>query len=104
MVAQSLDDGLHPGVAYCEAFAGHALQVRLSTGSTVEGHVADDDVLVGVEGGQPVRYHDQSAPTQPLTKVVIGLTLQQELDALGGEGPEALSGRTAEAELDGTIR
>ena len=49
MVAGPFDDGLGPAVADAEALAGPAAEERPAAGGAVEGHVADQDVVLGHE-------------------------------------------------------
>ena len=50
MVAYAFDDGFHAAVTDTEAFAGHAVDVGFPARSTIEGHVADNDVVFCREG------------------------------------------------------
>ena len=47
MIADSFDNGLYTAVAYAEAFTGHSADVSLSTCSSVERHVPNDDIFFG---------------------------------------------------------
>ena len=48
VVAHALHDGPGAGVAHGEALAGHTVDEGLAAGGAVQGHVADDDVLLGL--------------------------------------------------------
>ncbi len=50
MITDGFNDRIHAAVAYCKAFAGHAVDVGLTGCRTVERDVADDDVFGGDEG------------------------------------------------------
>ncbi len=54
VVANALHNGGGTAVAHGEALTGHAGDERLAAGSTVQGHVAGDDVLFRFEGGCPL--------------------------------------------------
>ncbi len=51
VIADAFDDRVRAAVAHREALAGHAAEERLAAGRAVERDVADDDVLLGLEGG-----------------------------------------------------
>ena len=51
VVADALDDGDGAGVADAEAFGGDASEEGLAGGGAVEGDVAEEDVVLGGEGG-----------------------------------------------------
>src|SRR3990172_3779921 len=52
MVADTLDDGVRPGVANREALAGKAAEERPAAGRAVEDGVPDDDVVLRGEGSR----------------------------------------------------
>src|SRR5690606_7758312 len=87
VVAHTFHDGVHAGVAHAEALACHAAHVRLAARGAIEGHVADDDVLLGAEAAALWRVDDQPPARQPLTEVVVGVALQFQRHALGHERP-----------------
>ena len=47
---------------------------------------------------------DQTATREPLADVVVGVAVEAQGDAAGQEGPEALPGGAAEADVDGPLR
>ena len=53
VIAHGFDDRVHAGVAHAEAFARHAADENLAARRAIKRHVADDDVLLGHEGGTP---------------------------------------------------
>ena len=70
-----------------------AADVRLAAGRAVEGHVADDHVLLGHERASRWREDHDLAAGEALADVVVRVALQDEGDPRRDEGPEALPGR-----------
>jgi hypothetical protein len=91
MVAHALHNGSCAGVAHAEALTGYAVDERRAARSTVQCHVADDDVLAAVKGGVFRRVDDELAAGQTLADVVIRVADQLERQALGDERAEALA-------------
>ena len=71
MIADALDDDGRPAVADAETLAGHTANVTFTARRAVEGHVADDDVLLRLERGERRRIDDQAPARQSLAKAVI---------------------------------
>ncbi len=103
VVADGLDHRGGAGVADGEALAGHAVEPGLASGGAVKDHVADQDVLLGREGGALGRVDDQPPAGEALAGVIVGVAFQRQRDALGEEGAEALPGRAGEVEADGVL-
>ena len=82
---------------------GDAADIRFAARRAVEGHVADDDVLLGSEGGTLRRIRDQPAARQPLAESVVGIAHQRHRHAARHERAEALSGRAGEGDLDRVV-
>src|ERR1039457_3824587 len=61
MVAETFDDCGGSGVAHGEAFAGHAVKIRLAAGGSVKDHVSDQDVFFGQKRGVARRINDEAA-------------------------------------------
>jgi len=104
VIAHTLDDGGGAGIAHREAFAGDAVEKRLATGGAVQHHIADQDILLGHEGGVLRRIDDNFAAGEALAHVVVGVAFEFERDTSGEEGPETLAGRTGELALDRIVR
>ena len=58
---------------------------------------------IGIEGRAGRRLDDDPPAGKPLAQVVVGVADQSQGDAAGQEGPEALSGRAAEGDLEGAV-
>src|SRR5258708_7967227 len=101
VVADALDDGVDAGVADGEALAGHAAEINLAGGGAVEGDVADDHVVLGLEGGGGGRVDDDLAAGEALADVVVGVALDGERHAARHERAEALAGGPFEVDADG---
>ena len=91
MVAASLCHGDGPGIADAEPFPGDAVYKGLAGGGAVKGHVADDDVVLGRKAAALLGLHHQLAAGQTLAKIVVGVALQPDGQALGQEGAEGLA-------------
>ena len=103
MVAHALDDGAHAAIAHGEAFAGHAADVGFAVRRPVQGHVADDDVLLRGEGRAGRRIQDDLAAGQALGEIVVGVARQFQRHAGRDEGRETLAGGPVEPEVDGVL-
>src|SRR4029077_829868 len=103
VVADAFDDRVDSAVADAEPLTGHAADERLAAGRAVEGHVADDDVLLGDERAAARRGDAERAAREPLAPVVVGVALEREGDAPWDEGAEALPGRSGEVDLDRVV-
>ena len=100
VVAHALNHGGDAGVADGETLAGAAVDVDLTGGGAVEGHIADDDVVLGLEAGVGRRVDDEFAAGQAFAKIVVGVALDGERHAARDEGAEALAGGALETEAD----
>src|SRR5215510_1028926 len=67
VVSHTLDYGANTAIAYAEAFASHAANVRLATGSAVEGHIANDDVFLRSKSRTLRRIQNHLAARETLT-------------------------------------
>ena len=93
MVTHSLYYRTGAGVAYAETFACHTVDKGLAAGGSVEGHIADDDVVLCPESAACRRIDDQLAAGQSFPKIIVALSCQLQGEAPGDEGAEALSSR-----------
>src|SRR5207247_1518560 len=75
----------------------------LAAGGAVEGDVADDDVVLGLERRRSRREDDEPSAREALTPVVVGVALQRERHAAGHEGAEGLAGRAGEVHAHGVV-
>src|SRR5208283_2159053 len=104
MIADALHDRGDSGVAHAEALAGHAADVSLAGGGSVESHVADDDVLVGLERRRGRRIDDDLPARQALAYVVVRVPFDRQGHAAREEGAEALPRGAYEFEVDRVLR
>ena len=75
LVARAFDDDGRAAVAHAEALAGNAADEGFAAGRAVERDVADDDVLLGGEGGCLRRKDRQTSARQSFSKIIVRLTL-----------------------------
>ena len=104
MVADSFYHRLHARVAHRKPLTGQSADKGLPGGGSVEGHVANNHILLCHKGGRAVRVHDQLAARQAFAEVVVGLSLQFQTQPVGSEGRKALPGRPLKLEVDGSGR
>ena len=83
VVANALHNGGGTAVAHGEALTGHAGNERLTAGSTVQGHVAGDNVLFRLKGDALGRAHDDLAAGQALAHVVVAVAHKVQCQAVG---------------------
>src|SRR5262249_25546938 len=104
VIADGLDDRMDTAVPHAEALPGHAADVRLPAGRAVERHVADDHVLFRHKRRAGRRVDDDLAAGEALADVVVRVAFQAERHAARDEGPEALSRRAPEVQVDRVAR
>ena len=91
VVTHALDNGSRAAVADAEALTGHAGDEGLAAGGTVKGHIAGDDVFLGLVADALGRADDDLAAGQALAHVVVAVAGQAEGQALGDERAKALA-------------
>src|SRR5690242_13665356 len=104
MVAGAFDDGRRAAVADREPLTRPALGEEVSGGGAVEHGVAHDDVVARLVRCVGRGGHDDLATAEPLADVVVRLALEQEANATGQEGAEALARAALRRDLQGAIR
>src|SRR5262249_31800896 len=104
VIAHALNHREGAAIAHRKALARDASEICLAARRPVENDVADEDVLLGGEGGFPRRVHDQLAARKSLADVVVGVALQRERHAARQKGAEALSCRAGEVDADRVVR
>ncbi len=103
MIASALNDCERARVTHSEALGGDTAHEHFAASGAIQAHVADDDVLLGLEGA-PLGGEDRDLATaQALAAVVVGVALKLEGDTLGHEGTEGLSGVAGDRDADSTI-
>src|SRR5690606_9954271 len=96
----TFDDGGSAAVAHAEAFTRDSAEECLAARCAVQRGVADDDVLVCLEGRAVARTHGEQPARHAFAHVVVGIASERELDTVHQERAEALPRRTPEMELD----
>merc|ERR1712127_320464 len=76
----------------------------LTASGTVQAHITDNHVLLGLEVAILGRVDDDAATRQTLTNIVVGVTVQLRDDTRGKEGTERLASGTLEAEVHMALR
>src|SRR3954454_25077008 len=104
MVAGALDYCDRAGVAYCKAFAGHALEIGLARDGPVKHGVADDDVARWVAVRALGLANEHAPARQTLADIVIAVAGQLERDAMREERCEALARRAVQPDNDAVLR
>ena len=105
MVACALDDGDGSRVAHTETFAYLTVDIEFARSSTVQSSVTCNDVLLSLEVVAPAgRWQNRDAPARKaLAEVVVGLTLETDVEAAHGKGTEALASRALEFNLNRAV-
>ena len=98
VVAHALHNGGSTRVADAEALAGHTGDEHLTGGGTVEGHVAGDDVLLGLVGHVFRRADNDLAAGKAFAHVVVAVAGQPQGQALGNERAKALAAGSVAAD------
>src|SRR4051812_17513096 len=104
VIAHAFNDSSGAGIANGKAFAGESVEEGFAGGGTVEGNVADDDVLFWREARGFRRKDDEASTGEALADVVVSFAFQREGYAGREEGAETLSSGTVESEAHGVIR
>src|SRR3990167_4321255 len=91
VIPDALDDCIGAAIAYGETLAGDAAEVGFAAGGAVEHHIANQNIFFGNKGGLMRRIDDDLAARKALAEVIVGVAFEGEADALGEEGPKALS-------------
>src|SRR5208282_3661050 len=81
MVADSLDDRVRAAVTHRESLAGYAAEERFTAGGAVERDVADNDVVLGLEGRFLRRAQRDKSAREPLAAVVVRVAFEMERDS-----------------------
>ena len=100
VVADPLDHRGGARVAHGEALAGEPVEEGAAAGGPVEHRVADDHVVLGVEGAALGRHDGHHAAGEALADVVVRLAAHRDRHARGQPGAEALPGRAVQEHLD----
>ena len=101
VVAHAFHDGAGAAVADGEALAGASADEYVAAGGAVQGHVADDDVVLGHEAGAVRRDDDDAPAADAFAHIVVSIAGQADGHAGGQEGAEALPAGTLQADADG---
>src|SRR5207302_745280 len=104
VIAHTFHHDVRAAVADAEPLARHAADIGLAAGRAVERDVADDDVLLGLEGGSLRRIRDHLAAREALAEAVVRVADKRHRDAARNERAEALTGRSGERDLDRVVR
>ena len=83
MVANTFNHRGGAAVAYTEAFSGDAPQEHLTTGSAVQHHVANQNIVFGFEAALPGWINDHSPAGQTFAYVVVCITFNFKRHAFG---------------------
>src|SRR5262245_57812678 len=103
MIADGFDNSSNATVPNAEAFASHAADVSFAAGSAVKSDVADDDVLLGLEGRAGRGIHDDLATGQTFADVIVCVAGKGEGHAFGHKRAKALAGAPGEMNIDGVL-
>ena len=91
MVAHALYDGDGSGISHAETLSGHAVDIGLAAGGSIERHVSYYNIFILFKVHASGRIDDQFSAGQSLAEVIVAVPLQLQGQSLGDEGSEALS-------------
>ena len=103
VVAHTLHHRCGAGVPDTEPLTGRAIDEGLAGSSSVECHVADDDIFVLPERGSLGRINHQLSSRQALSEVIIGITRQFQCEPFRDERAETLSAGTPAQDMIGVL-
>src|ERR1019366_8878480 len=103
VIAHAFDDGDRAAVSHGEALAPATGEEGLAARGSVEARVADDDVLVGLEGRPRRRLHDEHTARETFADVVVRVAFEDEEHPPRREGAEALPGGSRALDDDGPV-
>ena len=104
MVTDALHNSGSAGVAHAETLASYAVDERFTSGCTVQGNVANDNVLDAVIGDILGRVNDQLAAGKALAHIVVGIANQFQGQASGDKGTKALAAVPVADHMEGIFR
>ena len=96
VVTDPLDNRMGAAVTHAEPFAGDATDKGLSLRRAVERDVPNDDVVLGDKRRARRRKNREMTTRQAFAKVVVGVALDGQGNALWNESPETLPSRPPE--------
>mmetsp|Transcript_9325 Transcript_9325/g.18389 ORF Transcript_9325/g.18389 Transcript_9325/m.18389 type:complete len:622 (-) Transcript_9325:3164-5029(-) len=108
VVSSTLHDGVGTGVTHSEALTDDTTCKEGTLGGTVECDVAENDVVLSLEGrltgkGGGMGVCNNAATGEALANTIVGITLNFEGDTASQEGTKGLSGRAIKLDADGAV-
>ncbi len=76
MIAAAFHDCFGTGVPDTEALTGFSANEGLAGRCSIQGHIADDDIVLRHKPAVILRLHDQSAPREALAEIIVGISGQ----------------------------
>ena len=104
MIATALGNRRRTGITNAEALTGDTIHIALAGRRTIEGDVADDDILTGAERTSLRWRHDELTAAQALTEAIIGITMETDREALRDKRTKGLTAATVCLDHEGIIR
>ena len=103
VIAHCLDHRLQAAIADTEPLSRDPSDIGFASGGSVEGHVADNDILFCQEPGLRGWMDDYLSSRESLPDVVVGVAFQGHRHPRRNKGSEALAGGALEVESDGVL-
>ena len=102
VVAGTLNHGDGTRVTHTEALTHLTVDIELAAGGTIESRISGNDVLFGFVVIAPAgwRQDRDTATTESLAEIVVGLAFQTDVQPFRGEGTKTLACRPLELNLD----
>ena len=104
VIAHAFDHRVGTAVAHAKPFRRHAAKETLAGSRAVQHHVADENLLLGLERACLRRIDDEASAGETLANVVVGVAFHFQCYALGQPSAETLPRAASELEVDGAVR
>ena len=104
VVSAALRHRQRPGIPDAEALSGDAADIGFAGCGTVQGHVPEDDIVVGGVSRVIRRGDHQLSSGKPLSEAVIRIALQADRQSLRDKGSEGLSSAAGAFHRDRVLR
>ena len=104
MITNAFHYGCCAGVAYRKTFPGYAVEECFSAGRPVECDISNQNVFLGSKSRSARRINDKAPTRHALADIIVGFSLKCERDPIRQKCTQALTCRSAQANLNSVVR